>query len=139
MHPSASPRLSRERHGAGLGRSQWGWVAAASLLVVALLFMAFATPSASAHQLPKAFARQQANKLMNQICHDDPRPCRGWKVGACARRADHRVDCQTQYSYLENNIRKTCRMKTKSTLNGNLVTTRVIRGTVRCRPDQRAG
>ncbi|HKG36976.1 MAG TPA: hypothetical protein VKA89_11120 [Solirubrobacterales bacterium] len=130
--------MSRDRHG-GIGRSQWTWVAAAALLLVALLFMAFATPSASAHQLPKPFAREQADKLMGRICHDDPRPCRGWSVGACARRSPHRVDCRTQYSYLEDGVQKTCRMWTKGTLSGNLVTTRVLRGTVKCRPDQRAG
>jgi hypothetical protein len=104
------------------------------LVVLVLLCFAVLAPAASAHRLPKFFARAQTDILMKNICHDDPRPCRGWAVQQCARRSDHRVDCRAAHFFRENGVDKTCRMWAKSTLHGNIVTTRILRATVRCGP-----
>lgn len=106
-----------------------------TLVALVLFCVAVAAPPASAHKLPKFFARDNTYTLMKRICHDDPRPCRGWAVQQCARRSDHRVDCRAAYSFRENGVDKTCRMWATSRLRGNIVTTHILRATVRCGPE----
>jgi hypothetical protein len=105
-----------------------------TLAALALLCMAVAAPSASAHRLPKFLARENTYTLMKRICHEDPRPCRGWAVQRCARRSDHRVDCRASHSFRENGVDKTCRMWAATRLRGNVYTTRILRATVNCGP-----
>ena len=105
------------------------------VVLLVLVCGAVAAPSASAHKLFKFQARDISNTLMKRICHDDPRPCRGWSVMQCARRSDHRVDCRASHSFRENGVNKTCRMWVTSQLRGNTIYTHVLRATVRCRPD----
>jgi hypothetical protein len=104
------------------------------LTAIVLVCGAVAAPPASAHQLPKSFAREQSRLLIQRICNQDDDPCRGVSIGVCARRSDHRVDCQATHRFFENGRDKQCKMWTKSTLKGNLVTTRVLRKTINCRP-----
>jgi hypothetical protein len=106
-----------------------------ALTAVVLFCAAVAAPPASAHNLPKSFARQNTDTLMKRICHEDRRPCRGWGVQQCARKSDHRVDCYAFHRFVENGVNKTCRMWAKSLLRGNIVTTSIRRATVKCRPD----
>ena len=104
------------------------------LIATVLVCGAVAAPPASAHQLPKFFARDQSFQLMQRICNQDDDPCRGVTIGRCARRSAHRVDCHATYRFFENGRDKQCKMWTKSELNGDFVTTRVLRKTVNCRP-----
>ena len=104
-------------------------------LAALLLGGAILAASAPAHQLPVSFARSQSSKLMNQICHQNFRPCHGAQIQQCARKSAHRVDCRAALHYAENGVNKTCRMSVTSRLSGNTVTTHVLRATVKCRPD----
>lgn len=104
------------------------------MAALALCAIAIAAPPASAHQLPKFIARDISDKVMKRICHEDPRPCRGWEIGRCARRSSQRVDCRAEHSFLENSRDKTCRMWVTNQLRGNLIRTHILRATVRCGP-----
>jgi hypothetical protein len=105
-------------------------------IAVALVFAsaAVAAPQASALTLPKYIARDSSDTLMKRICHDDPRPCRSWKIEQCARRSSHRVDCRAVHSFREAGRDKTCRMWVTNQLRGNIVRTHILRATVRCAP-----
>lgn len=102
--------------------------------VLALCCAAIVAPPASAHTLPKWVARDISDTLMKRICHDDPRPCRGWEILRCARKSSHRVDCRAAHMFIEEGHDKTCRMWVTNQLSGNLIRTHVLRATVRCEP-----
>ena len=104
-------------------------------LAATLLAGAVLATAAPAHQLPKSFARDQAFRLMNRICHEDSRPCRGVSIQQCVRKSAHRVDCRAAHRFVENGVDKTCRMWVTSRLRGSIVTTHILRATVKCRPD----
>ena len=107
----------------------------ASGSVLGLCWAAIVAPPASAHTLPKSVARDTSNTLMKRICHEDPRPCRGWEVSGCARKSSHRVDCKAAHMFIEEGRDKTCRMWVTSQLSHNLIRTHILRATVRCEPD----
>jgi hypothetical protein len=102
--------------------------------VLVLISAAVVAPEASALTLPKYIARDSSNNLMKRICHDDPRPCRGWKIAQCARRSSQRVDCRAAHSFREAGRDKTCRMWVTNQLRGNIIRTHILRATVRCGP-----
>jgi hypothetical protein len=105
-----------------------------AVLALVLLCGAVFAPSAPAHKLLKFQARDLSNTLMKRICHDDPRPCRGWAIQQCARRSSHRVDCRAAHFFRENGIDKVCRMWVTNQLSGNIIRAHVLRATVNCRP-----
>lgn len=104
------------------------------ILAATVCSLALLAPPASAHTLPKWVARDISDNLMKRICHDDPRPCREWKIYRCARRSSHRVDCRAAHMFVENGSDKTCQMWVANQLRNNLIRTHVLRATVRCEP-----
>jgi hypothetical protein len=61
------------------------------LVVVALSFLLLAGV-AEAHKLPYGLAKTTVKRFTAGICKGTE-GCRNWRVTACQRKSDHRIDC----------------------------------------------
>jgi hypothetical protein len=70
-------------------------VMAAAVLGVLLL-----VGVAEAHKVPFGVAKSEVRRFTAEVC-SETEGCKSWKVGPCARRSLHRIDCTSTFFFRE--------------------------------------
>jgi len=70
------------------------------LIAAAVLALSLLAGVAEAHKVPFGFAKSEIRRFTADIC-SETEGCQSWKVGPCARRSFHRIDCTSTFFFRE--------------------------------------
>lgn len=70
------------------------------MAVMAVLGVVLLAGVAQAHKVPLGFAKTEIKRFTADICAQTE-GCQNWKVGPCARRSSHRIDCTSTFFFRE--------------------------------------
>ena len=70
------------------------------VVVATVLGMLLLAGIAEAHKVPFGFAKSEIRRFTADVCAETE-GCKSWKVGPCARRSFHRIDCTSTFFFPE--------------------------------------